>query len=235
MKKLLLFGLLAASAFAQVQAQQLKFLYEGEPVPNNFTLIYDKEPEVETFPEIPGYIAVTLDPKIHIESSTDATVTVKATANTNIQLCAGGNCVNGTEITKDAVNLTANTPLNLQLDWQEVTYDGIMPEVPHIEILLEAWYNNDPDNMITMLLKMGTDAGVEFIKAENNNINISGRQLNYNVNKASNLSIYTLTGRVMKSVNVNGTGSINLDALPAGVYLYRLAGQVKSSGKFIIK
>lgn len=231
MKKLLLLSLVAAVGCFGTKAQELSFLYEGEPVPDKGTVIYE-EIEEEAYPEMSYWVA-TIDPKLHIVSEADATVTVHTKSNVPIQLCAGGACEFGDELTKSQVNLTSDVPLNLQLDWVADSFEGPVTDIPYIEVFIEAWYNDDPSNYISMTLKMGTGAEVKSINTNRNKVSVAGKMLNYSLDKASSITIYSLTGRTVKSINASGNGSVNLDTLPAGVYIYRLSNS-KTTGKFVI-
>lgn len=68
--------------------------------------------------------------------------------------------------------------------------------------------------------------------AGGNAIALRGRVLDYNFKTPTQVTLYTIAGQAALSRTVNGTGSINLDALPGGVYLYRAGNK---TGKFIVR
>lgn len=234
MRKFLLSGALLIGAMATVSAQELAFQKDGVSFENGATLEYG---EVEIDDEIPGLFYITIDPQLYLVSDVDATVTVVATcvSGQQIQLCAGGECEKGTKVTKNAVALTANVPLILQFDYS-AEIEGTTYEVPDIVATLEAWYNDDPTNKVLLNVHMGDfDAGVESLSLGDASVVLNGRQLDYNVANASQLDVYSLSGETLLSKSVSGNGSISLDALSNGVYLYRLSGKSSKSGKIIIR
>lgn len=233
MKKLLLSIALIGSATLAGSAKELTFQYEGNNLENGATVIYN---EMEILDDIPGYALVMIEPNIFIVSDVDANnVSVRATANESIGLCAGGKCENGTDVTKSPVTLAANVPLNIQLDAQLEFTDGAPVVVPFYQVTVEAWYNDDPDNKVTLNVQMGDIAGVESIAAGQNIVNINGKNLNYDVTGNSHITVYSLSGKTLVNKNVAGSGSISLGNLPKGVYVYRVKGKTSKSGKFIIR
>lgn len=237
MRKFLLSGALLIGAMATVSAQELAFQKDGVSFENGATLEYG---EVEIDDEIPGVFYIVIDPQLYLVSDVDATVTVTCTSVSGpaVQLCAGGDCVTTNQqnpIVKNDVTLKAGTPLDLKFDYNgEVV--GTTYEIPDIVAVLEAWYNDDPTNKVTLNVHMGDlDAGVESLSLGDASVVLNGRQLDYNVANASQLDVYSLSGETLLSKSVSGNGSISLDALSNGVYLYRLSGKSSKSGKIIIR
>ena len=236
MKKLLLSIALLSGAVMAANAE-LYFQFEGENLENGETLNYEGYeyvPVLNPDGSASGMYQFKVDPEIHIVSTTEVTASVSATANIGIQLCAGGECEKGTSVTKPAVALAANTPLNLQFDW---VADGVNfgedVEIPAIQAKLTATAGNET---ITLNVNMGGfTAGVESLGASLNKIYVSGKTLNYDLSNAAQLSLYSLSGKTILHKSVSGNGSVSLANLPSGVYLYRLAGKENKSGKFIIK
>jgi hypothetical protein len=63
-------------------------------------------------------------------------------------------------------------------------------------------------------------------------INVSGKVLHYSFTQPTQVKLYTISGQAAMSRTLNGAGSLNLQGLPAGIYMYR-AG--KTTGKFMIR
>lgn len=238
MKKLLLIAALTGGAFFTANAQ-LAFQYNGEDLANDYTLTYEGY-TYESVPLIPGFHPFKVDPEIHLVSEKAGIVNVQTVSNVNVNLCAGSNCVNGTTNKKENVSLSENTPLNLQMDWvpgDAYNNDGSDVIVPAITVTITAWYVDDPSSKITLTVKMGGfTAGVESLTVDNaNEINVTGRKLYYNVESASQIQVYSLSGKSVISQQAVGNGEINLSNLASGVYIYRLEGKNGKTGKFIIR
>lgn len=239
MKKFLLMALLSAGCIWSMDAKELSFQYQGETVPQNETVVFDG---IEYIDYIPGYYEVIIDPEIFLQFDSDDEKIVKAVSNVDINLCAGTQCESGTKVTKSIIaGPTINSPLNLQMDWSYAVQDfdesqgNPDVEIPYIKVELEAYYADDPENAVRMTVEMGNVAAVETIGANMNNIIVKGKNLLYDVNGASNLCVYSLSGRSLINKNVSGNGTVSLESLPAGIYLYRLNGKTRKTGKFIIR
>lgn len=249
MKKFLLSGALLAAAVLAGNAQTLSFLdKDGNVIPSGSTYTYVGWEVVPGYGTVEngyanGYVQIEVNPHLKLKASANGTVTVKTTSlnGATYQLCAGSDCIN-TAITgnpvieKPNVEVTASEPLDLQLDAMPYFIDQPV-EIPAYEILVEAWPNTNPAAKITMTLKMGDvqDAAVEGIQADGNAVTVVGKSLNYELNGVNTISVYDLNGKQLINAQVAGAGSISLAELPAGVYLYKVAGNKGKSGKFIIK
>lgn len=234
MKKLLLASFAMAAMFT-ANADNLAIMFQGETLPNNSSIFFD-EPFVEDYGQ---FISVTLDPELYIVSDVNATVTVHVTSNYDVNLCTAengkeGECISGKNLEKSNVVLTAGQPLNLLLDVILTSIDGTYPEVPDYKIEVTAWYNDDPSNVYKLNLEMEDPAAVESISA-NNAVTFNGKSLNYDFPSASQISVFSLSGKTVVNSTVSGTGSINLGHLAKGVYLYRVSGKNPKTAKIIIR
>lgn len=240
MKKLLLATFLAAGAMAPMSAQVLTVQFEGEDVENGGTVVYRGYTPSE-FEDIPGYIIWTVDPELHLVASEQDPITIHASSDTSFQLCAGGQCQRGTDITKSVENFVVGVPLNLQLDWETESFGEDEIEIPEIKIDIELWYDANPNNVYSITLIMGgvnASAGVESIGSSLNSVVFNGKSLSYDVNGASQLSVYSLSGKTIMNKTVSGNGSLSLEGLSKGVYMYRLTGKngkAIKAAKIIIK
>lgn len=235
MKKLLLSSFLIGAAFS-VNAQDFYLQYEGEPVTNNSTITFEGAEVLD----MNGYITVTLDPDLYIVSSENASLTVKVESNEEIQLCtsingAPGECENGTNITKTPVKVTANTPLPLLLDALLMSNDGSMPEIPEFNIKIQIWNIDTPNDIYSVTLIMNGNAGVDSMSADNNAVVFRNNGLSYDLPAASQINVYSLSGRTVVNANVSGSGRIELGHLAKGVYLYKVAGKTPKTAKIIIR
>ena len=232
MKKFLLSATLLGGAILGVNAQTLTFQYQGQDLEDGASIVYDGYEE-DTM-GYDDYVNYKIDPKIFILSDIDDYVNITVDSNVAINLCAGGLCTTGTNVEKPNVFLESDVPLDLQLDYDVDSTPGEVVEFPEINLVIKAWYVDYPEVMITLNVKMGGFAGVESL-ISNNNVNINGKVLSYNFNKASDITLYSLSGKTLMQKTVSGNGSINLNSLPAGVYVYKVNGSISKTGKFIVK
>lgn len=244
MKKLLLTMLIGAGCLIPVSAKQLAIQYEGELVPNGATIDFKggevlhaadmDDPLIQEY--FPNAIKIVVDPELYLVSDVEEPITIETQGDHPYQLCAGGSCENGTRITKQVENLKANVPLNLQLEMEELSYEGDPIEIPLTNIVINIYYNNDKSNVYTVKLKMGgISSGVEGIEADNAVVKFNGKALEYVVDGASQINVYSLSGKTVISRNVSGSGAISLEGLSKGVYLYRVSGKTNKASKIIIR
>ena len=242
MKKLLLAAILATGAAVPMAAAEFSVLFEGEPIENGSTIEYDGfDVEVMDMSEY-GYgifYSWKVDPELYLVSDEVAPMTIHAQSLTGVefQLCAGGLCLKNTVITKAVENLKADVPLNLQLDWATNTQDISEIDIPAMEILVDVYYTSNPSSALTFTLKMGgfKAAGVDSVVSNENEVVLKGRDLYYDVAGTSQLSVYSLSGKTVLNKTVSGNGSVSLEGLSKGVYLYRLSGKTNKTSKFILK
>ena len=231
MKKFLLLAALLGGTVLAGKAE-FHFVYQDKPIENGSTVLFG---DYEVWDDIPGMVEVIIDPNISVIADEGTSLTIKAESLTgnSFQMCAGGACVQGVSITKDDVSLKPEVSLPLLLDVSMMFFDGEEVIVPYYEIKVEAWDNDMPDDYVTFTLKMGNlDAGVDELVVGGSKVTINGTTLSYDLAGASQLSIYSLSGKTVMSRNVSGNGTLSLGNLPKGVYVYRVSGK---TGKFIIR
>lgn len=232
MKKILLSAMLLAAASMTMQAKEITFLVKGEPVSNGATVDWSS---YQTYPSANNQTEVFIEPKIFVQTDVDANVNIRSLANYPVQVCIGGQCEADEEILKTDLPFKANEAQNLLLDCSIFFDEGEEIMLPPIEVQLEAWFADDPSTVYSLNVNMGSAAGIEAIALQGNKVKVIGRSLDYNVDGATSLSVYSLSGKTVISRNVVGNGSISLGNLPAGVYMYRLNGKKPVAGKFIVK
>ena len=236
MKKFLLASL-ALGTLITANAKELAIIYDGETLPNNSSVKFDKVSR-EDYND-GQFIFLTLDPELKVISDIDATVSVKVESNEDVQLCtpengAEGQCEVGTDLLKPNVVLKAGVPVNLLLDVVLSSYDGVDPEIPLYQLTVSTWYNDDPSNVYKLYLEMGGNAGVEGINAYNAVV-FDGKSINYDLPTASQINVYSISGKVVANATVSGNGSIDLSHLAKGIYLYRISGKSPKTAKIIIR
>lgn len=235
MKKFLLASAILISGMSVASAQDLYFQTADGKELNGETYVFTDEAD-----RYPQGVATEffLDPDLYIYSPAGGSVTVSMTTNnTYTQLCFGGVCEAGMQVTQTN-NMKPGIAMPLLFDYSEIVPDSELAnfKVPMIEAVIKAWYTNDPSKVITMTVKMGdTDAAVHSITTDNDKVIVNGKRLDYSVEGSASLSVYSLSGKTLINKQVAGTGHLSLDGFSNGVYLYRLSGRKAKSGKFIIK
>ena len=240
MKKLLLATLLAAGTMVPMAAADFTVLFRDNPVENGSTITYDEyDVTVLDGGEAGMMYMWKVDPALLLVTDDVApmTIHVKSITGVPIRLCAGGTCLEDPEITKDVENLKAGVPLNLQLDWEARTTNEPEIEIPAMEILVEIYYTSDPSNIFSFTLNMGgmEASGVESVTANEVNVVLKGKALYYDLAGTSQIAVYSLSGKTVLSQTVSGNGSISLEGLSKGIYLYRVSGKDQKAAKFILK
>lgn len=232
MKKLLLLATLFGGTLLAGNAKELTFIFDGKVVSAGSVIEYS---DYDVYPAGPSQNEVWIEPPLFIKSDVDSQVSFSSNSNYPIAFCIGSQCQNGEKVSIPNVGLKANEEQDLLLDVSIMVDKDKELELPAIEVTVSAWFNDEPSKVYNVTVKMGNVAAVEAVGADLNKISVSGKTLNYTLESASTLSVYSLSGKTVVSRNVSGNGSISLSNLPAGVYLYRVAGKNGKSGKFIIR
>ena len=234
MKKLLLsLALLGGLSFGA--NAELYYTCEGQTYHNGDVINYEGYeyvPVLNPDGSPSGMYQFKVDPEVNLVSteSTESAV-VSTTSNIAVNLCAGGDCTNGTNNVKTDVKLVANEPLNLQMDYAPAAINfGEDVEVPAITVKITSTVGNE--TCVVTVNMGGLTAGVESLGVNQDSVRVIGKSLNYDVTGSAQLSIYSLSGKTVVNKTVAGNGSVNLVNLSSGIYLYRLNGR---TGKFIIK
>ena len=230
MKKTLLLGIALLGLGMAASAKQLTFYYDGMTVGNGSTIEFSGYEEFDWGTQTEAF----MEPKIYIESDITASVTVISKSNYPVQLCIGGQCEAAEEVSK-TVTLEAGNKTDLLLDCSVFFDKGEAMDLPYIETTLEAYYTDSPADKTTIYLKMGSAAGVDGVVAEMSSIGACCNGINYSMTTNTVITVSDLNGRTVVSRNVNGNGRIDLNTLPAGVYVYNAEGAIKASGKILIK
>lgn len=235
MKKLLLATLFLGGIIVPMSADSLYIqTAEGESL-NGETYVFDGVEYYKNGNKTEVYI----DPDLYIYSDTDRAVNVLVEANVPVQLCTIDQCEYGEKVEKLNVPLIAGTPRSLVFDYSETVADIESYVLPAIEAVITVSYVDDPSSAVKTTVKMGdVNAGVESVGADQNGVVFNGSSLNYDVNGTANLSVYSLSGKTVMAKSVSGSGSLALDGLSKGIYVYKLTnknGQAVKAAKIIIK
>lgn len=172
---------------------------------------------------------------VHVDKATSAitgrsTYTVTATANEPqvVQFCGiNGQCqmLKATETTKSGTYSAGNI-IPLEID---IAATKAMLTEP-VEVKLTISDGSETMNL-TLNFLTSEQSGISAPSVAEKSIKVAGRTLHYTLSGMENLTLYNISGRAVVNRNVNGTGSISLSGLPAGVYVYRLG---QETGKVLV-
>lgn len=186
--------MIVAAVTIAATAQSLAFKCDGKVINNGET--YCSTGINETYASL-GWLY--FEPKVHVVSATGGTVEVTAQSldNKEIELCFGGTCVNGTNITKSSV-LKPNEEVDIQLhanaqEAEKATY----------KVKLTAKCGA---MVSTITLVMSNDPEVTSVEAIANSAD-------------GVIDIYTIGGN--KVASFRGKADIDIPNLKKGTYIYK--------------
>lgn len=171
------------------------------------------------------------DPELTIHANKAGNYTVSATASESgiVQFCGfTGQC----SILKPSVSrsgaIAAGQDMNMQLDIKG------MYELLEKPVALEVTVTDGSETIkfTVNFVNVEHQAGLSAPSKAAGSLRFSGRTLNFSVENAATFTLYNISGRQVMSRALAGTGSVNLSAIPAGVYVYRCG---TATGKVIIK
>lgn len=236
MKKLFTLMAAALTAAASAWAAVPELLFKGQPVSPDVT--YESGYTVETT-VIPGVMTIysyLQDTEMSLRGQVGQKVTVKVISSKEVAFCGmDGRCENGTEIDKTVTLAQDTVPLELHVETQD--WFGTSPAelLSDVEVTVKAWYNATPGEVATAKVLLTTtpaSASIAGVNADLTNVSLVGNVLNYSVAQPSKLEIYGITGALVISQKVAAEGSVSLDSLHPGVYIYSLG---QKSGKILVR
>ena len=234
MKKI--FTLLSIIALALgVNAQKLTFAVDGVSVANGSTVVYKTlDPDWEA---IGG---ILFAPKVTVSTDADATITVtgKETTGKVFSMCFGGNCQTANEVTKQQT-LSANESVDIQFDAGQEDLFNV--DIKTYTVNLRAYVSGKESEgaFFTIICSNDPEVGGVNVVEVANRVLVSNGVLHYAFSSSSarTISIYALTGQKLGQYAVNSaTGTISLQDMPKGMYLYRIQSSGKPvAGKILVK
>ena len=165
-------------------------------------------------------------------SSANLTVTVTRTEADKLTWCGiTTSCLPMTtlqEVRSASLGADQKTPLQLHADFESGQYATYTAEVT-------ARLGSDTKNF-TIKFVYADPNGIQSAQA-NQTIRYNGQALQYHATRPAILNVYSTAGRLVKSERINGDGSLNLNDLNQGVFMYEVvSGNVRTaSGKVLVK
>jgi hypothetical protein len=184
-----------------------------------------------------GWLNVKWDPELHVKANKAGSYTLTVTTDmSGLQVCSfTGQCTIVSGSTSRTASLKAGAVENLLVDVTDFIMEGQTPTAITSEQTATVNMTSNGES-ITVTLKFipeAEGAGIGTVTAPStSDITVSGKVLHYSFTQPTQVKLYTISGQAAMSRTLNGAGSLNLQGLPAGIYLYR-AG--KNTGKFMIR
>lgn len=228
MKKI--FTLIAAAAASiSMWAADAQLFFGDKPVQNGATYEVGYTMQ-EIDDELMGKIyEVTQDSHLffHADPGTQVSVVVEllSTDVNGLQVCSiDGQCImlptpqGAMSVTKSGELKEAVT--SAMIDKKSEGY-GEMPEIKQIDAKVTVTFAAQDPVTVTVKLLSTQQAGIKGVAADGDYVKVAaGNVLNYSVSAPSTLSIYAITGNLVAKYRLENAGSINIGALPKGIYIF---------------
>ena len=234
MKKFFTLLSIIALAFG-VNAQKLTFAVDGVSVANGSTVVYKTlDPDWEALG------GIFFAPKVTVTTDAAATVTVtgKETTGKIFSMCFGGNCVMDKEITKQKA-LAANECVDIQFDAGQEDLFNVDIKTYTVDLKAYVEGKESEGAFFTIICSNDPEVGGVNVVEIANRILVSNGVLHYAFasSSARTISIYALTGQKLGQYAVNSaSGTISLQDMPKGMYLYRIQSSGKPiAGKILVR
>ncbi len=229
----------AVALFTTLNAQEFAAIYNGEKIADGATLIVN------------GFEGTTgiwqSNPSIVLTASTDVNVGLKTSyTDSHIQFCPKaeieefGGCIPPSKmgdlfIAQKSFDMGPDNSIDLAIHWADDMENLGSPTKPNVlsEVAFSVIYHTRTVYSFTIQFNSNYTAGIDNVADNSNFVNLAaGNILEYNVPAGTKLDVYSLNGATVLERTINGHGSLSLDRLAPGVYLYK-AGEL--SGKVLVK
>lgn len=248
MKKI--FTLICAASFATAAwAEAPVLLFRGEPVEAGKTYEAGYTVERLEIDGVPFEDDYKQDSHLTLRGENGAGVVVEVKASEAVQVCSiDGQCTTGDNVTKQGILGSTNV---VSLDGNIVTVDLVIDKTDYdftfdpnfgstlknITLNVTAYYTATPNDKATasVIMRNVLDSelsGIAAVGQDNAKVTFFGNTLEYNVAQPTKLDIYNTSGSLVMSRKICSTGSISLDSLHPGVYIYSANG---TTGKILVR
>lgn len=224
-------------------AQQLSFVADGKTLENGSKYVSDKMDITEAIPGLGS--SYKLNSGLLLKTEKDGNIVVSLESKQgDIEFCSlDGSCVNvapgETKEKKGAVKASSEQDLQIHFG---LGFSMEGAPVGTAEIVITAWYEDAPDEKVSLNVVMSNDptvTAIDAIDATSAQIAFADGVLAYQFAKAGQytLSLYTLSGEKVMQQTIEGErGKISLP-LHQGVYVYTVSEGVSclAKGKVLVK
>lgn len=240
MKKI--FTLMAAAAASiSMWAADAQLYFGDKPVQNG--AVYEVGYTLQEIDdEFLGKIfEVTQDSHLffHADPGTEVALVVEllSTGVEGLQVCSVDGECQMLPTAQGGMSLSKSGPLkdavtSAMIDKKSEGY-GEMPEIKQIDVKVTCTFaGQDPVN-VTVKMLASPMAGLKGVVAEKDYVKVAaGNVLNYSVSAPCTLSVYAITGNLVAKYRLEGAGSVNIGALPKGIYIY---SDGQHNGKVVVR
>lgn len=239
----------AASFTMAAWAEAPVLLFRGEPVEAGKT--YETGYVYEEFDMGGGWFmkAYTQDAHLGLTGIKGSQTVLKVKATESVKVCGiTGQCTAGEDVTKEGQLGVAdiisengdNVTIDLRIDKDNDDYTGEADPatfVHNVTVEVTAYYAATPNDVATttVVLRNVPESelnGIASVGRDNAKVTFFGNTLEYNVAQPTKLDIYNTSGSLVMSRKIYSTGSISLDSLHPGVYIYSANG---TTGKVLVR
>lgn len=215
---LALCGAMAAQAAVSVS-------YNGAPVADGSTVELGRE-VLKSMEDIPGYevaekMQITGDLPMTITATSDSQTFTYCTQQCFSLISDGNGKFTHTSQVKDL-------PCDLMID---ATFPMVQ-EIPDVNTSIEFKLVSGAESLTFTVHLDTSNSAVKEIANHAKTVSFKGNRLYLNSDHAAAYTIYGVSGKAVKSGRVSAHGSVDLGALPKGIYLYRVDNR---TGKVIVK
>lgn len=96
-----------------------------------------------------------------------------------------------------------------------------MPELQQIDVKVSVTFAGQAPVNVTVKMLASPMSGLKSIADDSDYVKAAaGNMLNYSVSAPCTLSLYAITGNLVAKYRLESTGSVNIGALPKGIYIY---------------
>jgi hypothetical protein len=183
-----------------------------------------------TITEDPNTGGFIIDPHLSLLSTEDAMVniTARCTSGQKIQMCAGGQCVTNTTVSK-TVELKTDTKLDLRFEY----INNEIEDRTQLPKNITTVFTVEDLEVQTYTIVMNSDgSGISAVIDRDREVVYANGELIYNLDRVAKLTLCDTNGHVVLNTSVDGYGSISLANLAKGIYIYRLG---HSTGKVVVR
>ncbi|MDE6297970.1 MAG: T9SS type A sorting domain-containing protein [Muribaculaceae bacterium] len=232
MKKLYTFAAAALFAVAPLSAREFTFWLNNTQLKNGDKIVYN---EIEREVITPVMENIMIQPPLYLTTdimTKTLQITAKCVSGQSIQLCAGGSCDAGEEVTKKDITLQGSQRLPLEFDYVENERNPSDP-IPTVVTEISAVDTKYPNTLTSITVTLnGDNAAVTDIFANDNDFRAVTGAIEYRFDVPTQVAIFNLAGETVLEATLNGEGSLNTTSLSKGVYAYKAGAK---SGKIYIR
>lgn len=218
MKKIYLLAAAALLAASPLSARVLTFYNGTTPIENGSTV---RSNDIEITP-LGDNVEVIFEPKLFLTTdifTNTVQLTAKCISGQEIQLCAGGDCVSGTEIVKNNITIQTDQMLNLQFE-----YNAMLPAnetIPAVATEISAVDTKYPEVTANFTIVMNAGSGVTEMIANDASFKAVAGGIEYDFAALTDVTLYNLSGEKVLETTLEGSGVIFTTHLSNGIYAYK--------------